>query len=57
MLQGSIRIIQTPERLDELRQNISRQRWNDAPAALLTPEEIKAICPLIDVEGAGVRRF
>jgi dimethylglycine dehydrogenase len=51
---GSIRIATTQIRLDEMKTQMSRQGWNKSPQMLLTPEECKEYCPLLDLEGANV---
>ncbi|XP_072167369.1 dimethylglycine dehydrogenase, mitochondrial-like [Diadema setosum] len=47
---GSIRLLQTPTRMDEARYQLGRQRWNDAYMAILTPEEVLDLCPIVNID-------
>ncbi len=53
---GSIRLATSPVRMDEFKYQMARQGWNQAPQFLMTPEQIKERIPIIDIEGANVRR-
>ncbi len=37
-----------------MKYQMSRQGWNKAPQALISPEKCKELCPLLDIEGANV---
>ncbi|XP_072166701.1 dimethylglycine dehydrogenase, mitochondrial-like [Diadema setosum] len=47
---GSIRILETPTRMDEAQYQLTRQHWNQAYMALLTPEEVLEKCPIINID-------
>ena len=51
---GSLRLATNQARLDEMKYQMSRQGWNKAPQKLVSPEECKELCPLIDLEAANV---
>ncbi|CAN8005617.1 unnamed protein product, partial [Ixodes hexagonus] len=51
---GSIRLASHPTRMDEFRYQMQRQGWHEAPQKLLTPDEIKQLLPLFDLDKAGV---
>ncbi|XP_041465760.1 dimethylglycine dehydrogenase, mitochondrial-like [Lytechinus variegatus] len=48
---GSIRILSTPDRMDEAKYQMARQGWNKAYQKLLTPEEVEELCPIINMDG------
>ncbi|XP_063955426.1 dimethylglycine dehydrogenase, mitochondrial-like [Lytechinus pictus] len=48
---GSIRILSSPDRMDEAKYQMSRQGWNKAYQKLLTPEEVEELCPIINIDG------
>ncbi|KAF0697571.1 Aste57867_11749 [Aphanomyces stellatus] len=48
---GSIRICTTPARMDEAKYQQSRQNWHEAFQALITPDEIAAKHPLLNMDG------
>ena len=54
---GSLRLATNQARLDEMKYQMSRQGWNKAPQKLVSPEECKELCPLIDLEAANVSTF
>jgi len=39
-----------------MRYQMARQGWNQAPQMMIGLEEIKDLCPIVDIEGANVRR-
>ena len=43
-------------RMDEFKHQMSRQGWNQAPQELWSTERIKERIPIMDIEGAGVRK-
>lgn len=51
---GSLRLATNQARLDEMKHQMSRQGWNKSPQILVTPEECKDLCPLVDLEAANV---
>ena len=36
---------------------MARQGWNQAPQMMMTPDQIKELVPIIDIEKANVSRF
>jgi len=45
---GSLRVATSPVRVDEMKYQMARQGWNDAPQTLLSIEEIQELCPVIN---------
>jgi dimethylglycine dehydrogenase len=43
-------------RVDEMRYQMSRQGWNQAPQMMMTPDEVKELVPIIDIEKANVKK-
>ena len=37
-----------------MRYQMSRQGWNQAPQMMMTPDEVKELVPIIDIEKANV---
>jgi hypothetical protein len=35
---------------------MSRQGWNQAPQMMMTPDEVKELVPIIDIEKANVKK-
>lgn len=48
---GSIRLATSPLRMDEMRYQMQRQGWNKAPQYMITPDEIKEMVPIINLDG------
>jgi len=48
---GSIRILTSPERLNEGKYMMSRQAWNDAYMTMLNPDEISEMVPYMNMDG------
>ena len=48
---GSIRLAETPTRMDEFRLQQSRASWYTAPTRLIDVDEVKELCPLINTDG------
>ena len=51
---GSLRLATNQSRLDEMKYQMARAGWNKNPQKLVSPEECKELCPLIDIEAANV---
>ncbi|XP_076063231.1 dimethylglycine dehydrogenase, mitochondrial-like isoform X2 [Oratosquilla oratoria] len=47
---GSLRIASTPTRVDEMKYQMARHGWHDAPQYLVTPEQVKELVPIINTE-------
>uniref|UniRef100_A0A674D908 Dimethylglycine dehydrogenase, mitochondrial n=1 Tax=Salmo trutta TaxID=8032 RepID=A0A674D908_SALTR len=47
---GSIRIASTPVRVDELKYQMARTHWHPTPQWLITPEKIKELFPLLNMD-------
>ncbi|KAK6305131.1 hypothetical protein J4Q44_G00239110 [Coregonus suidteri] len=47
---GSIRIASTPVRVDELKYQMARSHWHPTPQWLITPEKIKELFPLLNMD-------
>ncbi|XP_058850999.1 dimethylglycine dehydrogenase, mitochondrial-like isoform X2 [Acipenser ruthenus] len=47
---GSIRIASTPERVDELKYQMSRAHWHPNPQSLISPEKIQELFPLLNMD-------
>ncbi|RDD45141.1 Dimethylglycine dehydrogenase, mitochondrial [Trichoplax sp. H2] len=47
---GSLRLATTPERVNEIYYHMSRHGWNKAPQWIVSPEEIKELCPIINID-------
>nr|XP_029505934.1 dimethylglycine dehydrogenase, mitochondrial [Oncorhynchus nerka] len=47
---GSIRIASTPVRVDELKYQMARAHWHPTPQWLITPEKIKELFPLLNMD-------
>ncbi|KAJ7988581.1 hypothetical protein DPEC_G00325040 [Dallia pectoralis] len=47
---GSIRIASTPVRVDELKYQMTRTHWHPTPQWLITPDKIKELFPLINID-------
>lgn len=39
-----------------MRYQMSRQGWNQAPQMMMTPDEVKELVPIIDIEKANVKK-
>src|SRR5881398_2136100 len=48
---GSIKVASSPERLEEIRRQVSWARTYDLPLAELSPTEVAELFPLVDVTG------
>jgi hypothetical protein len=44
-------------RVDEMRYQMARQGWNQAPQMMMTPDQIKELVPIIDIEKANVKKL
>nr|XP_053643957.1 dimethylglycine dehydrogenase, mitochondrial-like [Cherax quadricarinatus] len=49
-LPGSIRLATTPVRVDEMKYQMSRHGNHEAPQCLLTPEQVKLLVPIANVD-------
>ncbi|XP_042241265.1 dimethylglycine dehydrogenase, mitochondrial-like isoform X2 [Homarus americanus] len=47
---GSLRLATTPTRVDEMKYQMSRHGHHDAPHCLLTPEQVKELVPIANVD-------
>ncbi|KAK0140890.1 Dimethylglycine dehydrogenase, mitochondrial [Merluccius polli] len=47
---GSIRIASTPVRVDELKYQMARTHWHPTPQYLITPERVKELFPLLNMD-------
>ncbi|GLG96783.1 uncharacterized protein GBIM_03690 [Gryllus bimaculatus] len=48
---GSIRLATSPVRMDEFRYQMSRQLHKDAPQMIISPDTIKSLCPILNMDG------
>lgn len=48
---GSIRLLQTPERMNEAKYQMSRGGWHKAPMSLLSPDEVHEMVPYMKMDG------
>ncbi|XP_038068616.1 dimethylglycine dehydrogenase, mitochondrial-like [Patiria miniata] len=48
---GSLRLITTPDRMDEARYQMARAGWNKAVQELIGPEKVAEIHPLLNMDG------
>ncbi len=44
-------------RVDEMRYQMARQGWNQAPQMMMTPDQVKELVPIIDIEKANVKKI
>ncbi|CAL4133492.1 unnamed protein product, partial [Meganyctiphanes norvegica] len=53
---GSIRLGTTQTRIDEMKYQMSRQGWHDAPQCMVTPEQIHEMVPIMNMDNiiAGI---
>nr|XP_045620302.1 dimethylglycine dehydrogenase, mitochondrial-like isoform X1 [Procambarus clarkii] len=49
-LPGSIRLATTPSRVDEMKYQMSRHGCHEAPQCLLTPQQVKELVPIANVD-------
>ncbi|XP_033634961.1 dimethylglycine dehydrogenase, mitochondrial-like [Asterias rubens] len=48
---GSLRLLTTPDRMDEAKYQMSRAGWNQAVQELISPEKVAEIHPLLNMDG------
>ena len=47
---GSLRLATSPVRVDEMKYQMARQGWNQAPQTLVDVDQIKELCPIMNTE-------
>ena len=47
---GSMRIAETPTRVDEFKYQMTRGQWQDIPMELIGPERVRELHPLLDMD-------
>ena len=50
---GSLRLLTTPDRMDEAKYQMSRAGWNQAVQELISPEKVAEIHPLLNMDGVS----
>ncbi len=57
---GSLRLLTTPQRMDEARYQMARQGWQGGPEKLkaeqwmMTPEEVQEVHPLLNMDNVSM---
>ena len=56
-LTGSIKFSGNPVKVEEMKHQTSRHRWNQARQMVITPDEIHKLHPLLNMEGVDNKRY
>ncbi|XP_072038740.1 dimethylglycine dehydrogenase, mitochondrial-like [Amphiura filiformis] len=48
---GSLRVLSSPDRMDEARYQMARAGWHPAKQWMMTPEEVQEVHPLLNMDG------